>query len=462
MMQTEWSQFVGRFHPLLVHLPIGFVLFAALLSVIAIFKKNYRLNTAINLALLTGAISATGSSLSGYFLSSAGGYNPEVLVWHKWIGIILTILCFLAWFVRRKQQLDKPFLRLTTSNWILWICVILITVGGHLGGKMTHGEGYFTRYMPGFLKTVFGSKKQPQRKKELPVLDSVNVYADIVQPIFKNHCVSCHNVTKGKGELNLETTDGIMKGGNSGKTVVPGDVDKSELFRRITLPQHSSKFMPAEGRPPLSPIEIHFIRQWIADGADSKKNITASGSDEKTKFLIAAYLGIDAETNKEIKLPGVIPGDSATIQELRAAKLIIRPLTSQSNLLEVSFVMLQEKPVTEILPLLQKLSLLQKQLYRLDVNNCGLTKECMQVIAGYSELNKLEMQGNRLDDDAVRSLEKLQKLEILNAGQNQLTDRSIETFKKMPGLKRLNLWQTKVTDEGQKNLRVYLNELVTP
>jgi uncharacterized membrane protein len=459
-MHTDWGQFFGRFHPLLVHLPIGFILFAALLSFIAFYKKNHLLTIAVNLALLAGAISAGLSSLSGYFLSSAGGYNPETLSWHKWIGITVTILSFLVWFLRTNRRGDNRIARLTISSWLLVIVVVLITVGGHLGGKMTHGEGYLTRYMPGFLQTVFGSKKNTEVKKVLPVLDSVNVYTDIIQPIFNSKCVSCHNTDKDKGGLDLTNIDSILKGGKSGNTIVAGNTEKSELFHRITLPPHSSKFMPADNRPPLTPVEIHFIKQWIATGAGYTKNITASGADEKTKFLIASYLGIDAEGSKEIRLPEVKPADSSVIKQLKDAKLIIRPLTSESNLLEASFVMLQGRPASEILPLLQKLSAIKQQLYRLDVSNCGLTKECIAAIAALSGLNKLEIQKNGLSDESIETLALLQQTEIVNAGQNNLTDKSLAIFKKMPELKRLNLWQTKVTEDGVKDLQAQLKSLV--
>src|SRR5579871_1074701 len=133
-----------------------------------------------------------------------------------------------------------------------------------------------------------------------------------------------------------------MKGGKSSNTIVAGDLEKSELFHRITLPPESSKYMPADNRPALTPIEIGFIKRWIESGADYTKNITAQETDNKTKYLIAAYLGIDAENNLEIKLPEVAPADSVALRQLKEMKIIIRSVTSKSNLLEASFVMAQK------------------------------------------------------------------------------------------------------------------------
>ena len=104
---------------------------------------------------------------------------------------------------------------------------------------MTHGDGYLTRYMPGLLKSFFRVKNQPEHKKITPALDSVIVFADIIHPIFNNRCIGCHNPAKNKGELDLTTIEGILKGGKSGNTIVAGDLGKSELIHRITLPKES-------------------------------------------------------------------------------------------------------------------------------------------------------------------------------------------------------------------------------
>ncbi|MES1217914.1 MAG: c-type cytochrome domain-containing protein [Bacteroidota bacterium] len=459
-MHTDWSLFFGRFHPLIVHIPIGIILFAALLNVVERYRKSVLLDAAINIALLAGAVGAGLAAFSGYFLSSAGGYNSNTLFWHQWIGIVAAILILITWLIRKNKKADIHVLKINLSSWLLFACIVLIAIGGHLGGKMAHGEGYLTKYMPPFLKSIFVSKKQPESKKILPSLDSVVAFKDIIQPILNAKCTSCHNSDKSKGELDLTTSETIIKGGKSGNTIVAGDLEKSELYHRITLSPESSKYMPADSRTPLTPIETGFIKWWIENGADYKKNITSTEVDEKTKYLIAAYLGIDAGNNKEIRLPEVEPADSVMVRQLSAMKIIVRPLTSQSNLLEVSFVMLQSADAAQIVSMLEKLSAIKKQLYRLDVSNCRLTKDAIKIIAAFGNLTKLELQKNNLTDEAIEPLSELRQLVVLNAGQNMLTDKSISTFKKITSLKKINLWQTQVTDDGAKDLQTQLHAIV--
>jgi len=455
-MHTDWSLFIGRFHPLLVHLPIGIIFFAALLNIIETYKKSALLSAAINIALIGSFVSAALAIITGLSLSSDGGYNNETLFWHKWIGISVALLIFIVWLIRRNEKAGTLFFKTSLSGWLLYFSIILISIGGHLGGNMTHGEGYLTRYMPGFLKSIFVAKTKPQHQKIIPPLDSVVVFSDIIQPILNTKCVSCHNPAKLKGELDLTTSQTIMKGGKSGNTIVAGDLQKSELFHRITLPQESSKYMPADNRPALTPIEIGFIKRWIESGADYTKNITAQETDNKTKYLIAAYLGIDADDNKEIKLPEVPPADSVVIRQLKEMKIVVRSITSKSNLLDVSFVMVQKVSPSQMSLMIEKLSAIKQQLYRLDVSNCNLTPQEIKTISAFSRLNKLEIQKNNLNDESIEPLSALQQLTILNAGQNNLTDKSIATFKKISSLKKINLWQTQVTEQASKDLQSQL------
>lgn len=447
-MQADWSQFFGRFHPLVVHLPVGIIVFAVLLSIIAAYKKSVLLDKAITIALLAGSISAVFAIITGLLLSGYGGYDANTLSLHKWLGIIAAAVCFLSWAARRKQPSGKKL-----SNVLLIICIILITIGSHLGGNMTHGEGYLTKYLPASLQKFFGTTTKITPEKTFASVDSVIVYADIIQPILNNKCVSCHNPGKQKGDLDLSSEAGVVKGGQSGAAIIPSDLEKSELFHRVTLPVSSKKFMPADNRPPLTAIEITMLKWWINAGADYNKNVAQLNADDKSKYLISAYLGIDAGSEKAIVLPVVAAADTNALKKLKEARIIIRPVAASSNLLQASFVMLQQSTEAEITRLLEQLSQIKEQLYQLDIKSCPLSKEAVQIIGGFSGLNKLDIQKTHLTDEIITPLANLQQLNILNTGGNEITDHALPVFKAMKALKKVNLWQTKVTEDGIKNFR---------
>ncbi|PVD51022.1 hypothetical protein DC498_16505 [Terrimonas sp.] len=447
-MQTDWSQFLGRFHPLVVHLPIGIIVFAVLLVIISAYRKSILLDKAIDIALLAGFAGAVFAIVTGFLLSGKGGYDANTLSWHKWIGIAAAIVCFACWLTRRKPEPGKK-----TSNALLIISTILIAIGGHLGGNMTHGEGYLTKYLPASLQKIFGAAPKTIPKKTFASVDSVIVYEDIIQPVLNNKCISCHNPGKQKGDLDLSSKDGITKGGKSGAAVIAADLEKSELLHRVTLPVTSSKFMPADNQPALTPVEISLIKWWINTGADYEKNVAKQHADDKSKYLISAYLGIDAANDKDIILPVAAAADSAALKQLKEAGIILRSVSSESNLLQASFVMVQQSTESEIVNLLNKLYAVKEQLYQLDVKHCVLSKEALQIIGSFSMLNKLDMQQTKLADEIITPLGKLQQLNILNIGENDITDKSFAVLKEMKALKKTNLWQTKVTEDGIKDFQ---------
>ncbi|MBX9582472.1 MAG: PSD1 and planctomycete cytochrome C domain-containing protein [Gemmataceae bacterium] len=91
-----------------------------------------------------------------------------------------------------------------------------------------------------------------------------------VRPILAEHCTLCHGVDPKhrKGKLRLDTADGSAKGGSSGDpAVVPGDPDKSELYRRITSHDADVVMPPPDEKKPLTDAQKQVIRRWIAEGA---------------------------------------------------------------------------------------------------------------------------------------------------------------------------------------------------
>ncbi|MFZ2445087.1 MAG: c-type cytochrome domain-containing protein [Syntrophobacteraceae bacterium] len=87
----------------------------------------------------------------------------------------------------------------------------------------------------------------------------------VVGPIFEGHCFMCHVGAKAAKSLRLDSYDNVMKGGENGKVVDPGQPGKSELFQRITGAKKPR--MPKNGPPWVTEKETALIEQWIATGA---------------------------------------------------------------------------------------------------------------------------------------------------------------------------------------------------
>ena len=88
-----------------------------------------------------------------------------------------------------------------------------------------------------------------------------------IQPIFARHCYKCHGADKQKSDLRLDSSAGILIGGNSGEPLfVTGKAGASHLYRLLSGVD-PGETMPPKGRDPLSAAELELIKAWINEGA---------------------------------------------------------------------------------------------------------------------------------------------------------------------------------------------------
>jgi len=86
-----------------------------------------------------------------------------------------------------------------------------------------------------------------------------------IQPVINQRCVACHG-EKGKGGLDARTYESLMKGGEDGPVVKPGDAANS-LLVQIIKPGHPKR-MPFK-QAPLSDAEFKAVEDWVNAGAKS-------------------------------------------------------------------------------------------------------------------------------------------------------------------------------------------------
>jgi len=116
---------------------------------------------------------------------------------------------------------------------------------------------------------------------------AVEYEADIL-PIFQSKCSKCHMEGNSKGGLALDL-DQISKEIGSSKAIVPGNIEKSDLFELVSLPDDDGDKMPPEGKgTPMSAGEIAKLKEWIESGAQvgsEKPEMTETDPAEKSEGL---------------------------------------------------------------------------------------------------------------------------------------------------------------------------------
>lgn len=111
---------------------------------------------------------------------------------------------------------------------------------------------------------------------ELKRTEPVDFEKEIL-PILKNNCLACHNQTKAKASLILETPQEIFKGGDSGPAVVPGKSAES-LLLKVAAHQEDPKMPPKDNKvnaADLKPEELALLRLWIDQGAKGEVRAAA-------------------------------------------------------------------------------------------------------------------------------------------------------------------------------------------
>ena len=94
--------------------------------------------------------------------------------------------------------------------------------------------------------------------------EEIQFFEDKIQPLFEDNCYECHGFNNRKGNLQLKTREMLLRGGDSGASIVPGNPDKSLLIEAIRRLNAELK-MPPSGK--LDEQEISDLEKWVRMGA---------------------------------------------------------------------------------------------------------------------------------------------------------------------------------------------------
>jgi uncharacterized membrane protein len=248
-------EFIGKFHPLVLHLPIGFFTLLAVLEILALRPRWKDLATANRVILLLTIPASIASVVCGWFLAR-GQTETQTLALHRWFGTAVAVAAILLWIIRQRGWM-------TAYRRSLIVTLILLTVASHYGGSITHGENFLS----------WPQTRKPSTPVSETELLAQPVYTTVIQPIFDNYCVSCHGPDKIKGGLRMDSFDALVKGGDNGSSLSPANSRESLLGARIHLPLDDDDHMPPEGKPQLTAAQLAILSWWLNDGASKDKAI---------------------------------------------------------------------------------------------------------------------------------------------------------------------------------------------
>jgi len=441
-------EFIAHLHPVIVHLPIGILLFGAILMAYQHFSST-DLNAAISLAFLLGSISAIAACVAGWLLSLSGEYDAALIFKHQWTGIATAIFGSLVYIFKEYRKL------------LVILLIVLITITGHFGATITHGGNYlFNTSKKTSLNKQDTIKNQPKEITSIVTngKDSIkivkyNIYENEIAPILKTKCYDCHSSVKQKNLLRLDSEAFIKKGGKSGLILFAGDFLKSPLYTNLILPLDDDKHMPPKGKHQLNNNEINSIQQWILSGASFNDRIDTLSNNKKQSapYIDSVFdkkeIVLNNTTVNKVSveatstnLPPVI--SNTIIEEYKNQNIILSNLQEGSPFVMANFVNVIPFENSSLLAL-QKI---EKQLVALKLSNLPIKDADIKIIASLSNIKRLNLENTAITNACLPYLKELPALEQLNLYGTNITDEGLKQLAYFKNLSVIYLWKTKVNE----------------
>jgi uncharacterized membrane protein len=412
---ADWLQFLGRFHPLLVHLPIGLILLLPLLELAGIRRQSLR--EAAGFVLRIALATCVLAIIFGLLLAYGSGEVGTTVTRHMRGGILLAIELLLCVAVRR-SLLERHQSRL----YFALLTVVLITLAwtAHHGGSLTHGSDYLTRYMPPTLKRIIAPSAVSSHPNSF--------FARHINTVLDTKCVACHGTNKEQGGLRLDSYEALMAGGKDGVVIAPRNPDGSLLLKKVTLPPNDPHFMPAEGRTPLTPEEIARIHAWVMQGASpdatSVPGIFIAEDQDEAPPPVGDY--------------SAFMGEIRQMQQTQGAKLVPVSANPSDGLILRTI----DVAATFDDAQLAKFQRFAPFIVEAELGRTAITDAGFETLSQFKNLRALHLESTNISGQHLAGLSSLSQLTYLNLSGTKVTSDAVVSLKGKPSLRHLYLFNT--------------------
>ncbi len=453
-----WINFLGRFHPLLLHLPIGALMLVFCMEGLGLVTKGkYKPKT--TLAVAFAAATAVLAVVLGYFWYLTGGYNEETIADHKRDGVIFTVLMIITFLVKYTADIKGAKVMKMAYLPLLAVTGVTMMSAGHEGGEMSHGDPL------NHLPSKIAAEREAENNK--PIVTDPVIYTNIVHSILENKCISCHGEDKQKGDLRMDSLAAMLEGGSDEICIEPGDVEESFMLTSLDLPLDDDMHMPPKAKPQITPEEKAILTWWVEMGAPENTKI----SEVKVPVEITAAIATlktpeerEAIRVAKLKQEEVYAAKSAATRErIKSSWVIVNnkfpgslSYSSQEDTSLTFTTVSYRKSFTEAD--LDILSDIAADIAELDLSSTVITDAGVAKLKGFTGLKSLKLNETKVSDEAMNTIAELPALEKLNLYGTMVSDSGLQMLQAHPTLEKVYLWSSKATDAGAEALLAKLIE----
>ncbi|MEJ6546999.1 MAG: FN3 associated domain-containing protein [Flavobacteriaceae bacterium] len=433
------TSILGNFHPLLVHLPIGIFLFGFALEIYVRLKKYVLPSFIQEFILLIAAFFALLSIGSGLVLGEGGGYEEAALKLHRNMGIAFGIGASLLYVLFKKQSSWSSKIYMPLYS----LLVILMSLTGHYGGNMTHGDGF-----------LFGTQESLTMAR-VEDLEQAMVYNDLVKPLLEVKCVGCHSASKTKGGLIMTSKEMLLKGGENGPIFSTVTDPVGTLITRIHLDLVDKLHMPPKSKVQLSDQEIALLDWWMENNFCFDCKVSELPKAKKISLALLAFKKDDSpllEWGNDLD-----PVPASWIQELLNSGISVYPIAADNPLLIANTRGRQNLGESDF-KLLKKYA---ANIIELNLSNSNMNDTLAVFLPTFKNLTKLQISHTDITDSSLQYIVDLNYLGSFNAFNTTLTAKALESLGNMKSLKKAYLTDTqiglkKMNDFSPKNQQLVL------
>lgn len=437
------SDFVGSFHPLLLHLPIGlWFAVCALMLASALVRDSVPRSIVYGMTILT-FVSAILTFSAGFILYLGGGYGRASIALHMYSSLVFLIS--LAIFLISYGNANRPSFEWLSAG----VTTAALLIAGHAGGVITHGDPFDRAPWRIF------AERANEEFKSVDAVASVRIFDSLVIPILEDKCMACHGIERAKGKLKMNTYAALLKGGSKGACLLPGDAAGSLMIQRINLPLDDTKRMPPADKEQLSLDEAAFLEWWVSAALPEEQSIESTSFPSEQQAYVQSIMGdsplaIQARAakarNKDLLLK------YADFQT-RYPGLLVQSVVGEA-LFEFNSVSLLGYDEASVRTALEPLA---DNLIRIDWNRRQLDTAWAKLFSTAAIVEVLNLSDSSFsDEDLQLLLSKMSELKKVNLAGTEFSDGQVDSVCAHSKIETIVLTGTQLSEVGYQKLINYL------